>query len=60
MCNMVIDNDPMRPREFVALLHHLQQCGKITKSEANEFYHSLFNNKSISFEKDTAYIHEKD
>ena len=58
MCNMVIEKSPMRLKEFVALLHHLQQCGKITKSEANEFYHSLFDNNSDSFERDTAYIHE--
>ena len=56
---MVIENDPIRPREFVALLHYLQQCGKITKKEANDLYHSMFHSQGISFEKETKYIHEK-
>ena len=56
---MGIEKGPVRPEEVVALLHYLQEHDKITKKEANELYHYMFDNKSESFEKETAYIHEK-
>ena len=58
MC-MAIGRTPIYPEQVVALLDYLHQQGKITKEEANELYHHMFDNKSGSFEKETAYIHEK-
>ena len=56
---MAIGRTPIYPEQVVALLDYLHQQGKITKEEANELYHHMFDNKSGSFEKETAYIHEK-
>ena len=57
---MAISFSPICPRQIIALLHHLQQCDKITKKEANYIYHNMmYNSNNDNFESETAYIHEK-
>ena len=57
---MPISLQPIYPSQIVALLHHLQKCDKITKAEANHIYHNMMSDpNNENFERETAYIHEK-